>query len=48
MKLTIEIVGAIEEKNTSAIRNEIDKILEKNFQTYKLVWEVVKGVEIKE
>ena len=46
MKLKIEIVGAIEEKNTAAIRNEIDAILEKYFQTYKLIWEVVKGVEL--
>jgi len=48
MKLKIEIVGAIEEKNTAAIRNETDKILEKYFQTYKLIWEVCKGADLKE
>jgi hypothetical protein len=47
MKITINVVGQVEEKSVEKVRSEIDGILSKLFQSYKFNWEMIKGVDEK-
>ena len=45
MKITLEIVGTIDEKHKEAIEKRVGEILNTYFASYKFKWEEVRGIE---
>lgn len=45
MKVKIEISGIPKTERIHEIRGAIDKLLEKEFDSYKFIWELNKGLE---